>query len=66
METSAQNSSQEGQDQGSFMPCGVCALWLTKPDDSTGEDWGICPRKLYPHSRTHATDGCHNGVKSKE
>lgn len=47
-----------------WIPCGLCALWLTTREDAIGgpEDAGICPRRLWPRNRTHGTDGCRHGV----
>ena len=57
---------QDGEEKMSalWVPCYLCALWMPNREDSTGgaEDYGICPRKQWPHNRTQGIEGCVDGV----
>lgn len=51
-----------------WMPCYLCALWKPSREDSAGsaEDYGICPRRIWPQNRTQGIDGCGAGVMAHD
>ncbi len=48
----------------SRLVCEVCDIWIPCREDAIASDvdWGICPRKEWPHNRTLSTDSCDHGV----
>lgn len=65
-ETNIPTKSTDEQSSELFLYCAFCALWLPCREDSVSADIGLCPKRLYPLSLTHATDGCRFGVVSVE
>lgn len=64
----SEGNGGKGKSSALWLPCFFCALWLPCREDSTGdaEDYGICPRRQWPHNRTQGIEGCLDGVMSDE
>lgn len=48
------------------LKCKVCTLWRPRREDSVADDFGVCPRRVYPDNLTSSEDGCADGVPPAE